>query len=68
VAVDFLVETHQWIAYQFDFALDGETRAAAIWAMSGRCLGIARFMLDGIGLGYTAELPCAGGARGQPSR
>jgi hypothetical protein len=56
MAIDFLVETHQWLADEFDFALDGETRPAAIWAMSGRCLGIARLMLDGIALGYTAEL------------
>ena len=56
IAIDFLVETHQWIADLFDLDLDGETRAAAIWAMSGRCLGIARLMLDGIALGYTAEL------------
>lgn len=56
MAIDFLVETHQWIADQFGFELDGESRAAAIWAMSGRCLGIARLMLDGIAAGYTAEL------------
>jgi hypothetical protein len=56
LAIDFLVETHHWIADQVGFDLDGETRAAAIWAMSGRCLGIARLMLDGIALGYTAEL------------
>jgi hypothetical protein len=56
MAIDFLVETHQAIADQCDLDLDGETRAAAIWAMSGRCLGIARLMLDGIPLGYTAEL------------
>jgi hypothetical protein len=56
MALDFLGTTHQWIADEFGFDLEGETRAAAIWAMSGRCLGIARFMLDGLALGYTAEV------------
>lgn len=56
LALDFLAETHQWIADEFDFDLDGDTRPAAIWQMSGRCLGIGRLILDALQLGYTAEV------------
>lgn len=56
MALDFLMETHQWIADEYDFDLAGRTRQAAIWALSGRCLGVARVMLDALALGYTAEV------------
>ncbi len=56
LALDFLAETHQWIADEFDFDLIGDSRPAAIWQMSGRCIGIGRSLLDALQLGYTAEV------------
>lgn len=56
LALDFLAQTHQWIADEFDFDLVGDTRPAAIWQMSGRCIGIGYLILDALQLGYTAEV------------
>lgn len=56
MAVDFLAETHQWIADNRDFELDAHSRPAAVWQMSGRCLGIARLVCDASMLGYTSEI------------
>jgi hypothetical protein len=56
MALDFLAETHQWIADNYDFDLVGDSRQAATWQMSGRCIGIARLMCDALGLGYSAEV------------
>jgi hypothetical protein len=54
-ALAFLAEEHQRIADSHDFDLVGDTRPAALWQMAGRCIGIARLILDAVGLGYTAE-------------
>lgn len=56
LALDFLAETHQWVADTYDFDLVGDTRPAAMWQMSGRCVGIGRLILDSLQLGYTAEV------------
>lgn len=56
MAIDYLEECHQWVADHWDFDLDGESRPAAIWQMSGRSIGIARLICDSLRLGYTAEL------------
>ena len=56
-ALEHLRETHEFIADSYDFDVDGDTRYAAAWQMSGRCLGIAFLMVDSLQLGYTAELP-----------
>jgi hypothetical protein len=56
LALDFLADTHQWVADTYDFDLVGDTRPAAMWQMSGRCLGIGRLILDSLQLGYTAEV------------
>lgn len=56
IALDFLADTHQWVADTYDFDLVGDTRPAAMWQMAGRCLGIGRLILDSLQLGYTAEV------------
>lgn len=56
VALDFLEETHQRIADTHDFDLIGDSRPAAMWQMTGRCIGIARLICDALALGYTAEV------------
>jgi hypothetical protein len=56
-ALEFLRTTHEFIADDYDFDVDGDTRYAASWQMAGRCLGVALLMVDGLRLGYTAELP-----------
>jgi len=56
-ALEFLRRTHESIADNYDFDVDGETRYAASWQMAGRCLGVALLMVDSLQLGYTAELP-----------
>jgi hypothetical protein len=55
-ALDELERVHQALADDWDLDVVGDTRPAAIWQMSGRCIGIARLMLDAMALGYTAEV------------
>jgi hypothetical protein len=55
-ALDHLANAHQTIADAWDLDLTGDTRPAATWQMLGRCLGIARSMLDLLLLGYAAEV------------
>jgi len=54
-ALAWLADEHQLIADGYDFDLVGDTRPAALWQMAGRCIGIARLILDAVALGYTAE-------------
>lgn len=68
LALDFLAQTHQWIADEFDFDLVGDTRPAAIWQMSGRCIGIGQLILDALQLGYTAEVMHLGRALHEANR
>ena len=56
IALDFLEEQLCRLADETDLDLVGDTRPAAVWQMSGRCIGIARLMIDALGMGYTAEL------------
>jgi hypothetical protein len=56
MALDFLAKSHQEIADELDLDLVGDTRLAAVWQMAGRCIGIARLILDALELGYTAEV------------
>lgn len=67
-ALAFLSESHQWIADTFDFDVQGNTRLVAVWQMAGRCIGIARLMLDSLELGYTAEVLHLGRALHEASR
>lgn len=53
--IDALQETHRLIGEQSDITVVTETRWAAIWELCGRCLSVARLLLDELGLGYTAE-------------
>ncbi len=55
-ALDALERVHQELADEWDLDVVGDTRPAAIWQMSGRCIGIARLVLDALALGYTAEV------------
>ncbi len=55
MALDGLEHTHQQLADGYGFDLVADTRPAAIWQMSGRCIGIARLILDSVALGYTSE-------------
>lgn len=54
-ALDLLADDHQGIADQTDFALTGDTRFAAMWQLAGRCLGLARGMLELLRSGYVIE-------------
>jgi hypothetical protein len=56
MALDSLEEAHQEIADRFDLDLIGNTRPAAMWQMTGRCIGIARLIVDALAIGYTAEV------------
>jgi len=56
LALDHLANVHQWIADTYDFDVVGDTRPAALWQMSGRCIGIGRLILDALQLGYTSEV------------
>jgi len=56
LALDCLEESHQWIADNLDLDLVSDTRPAAVWQMAGRCIGLARLILDALALGYTAEV------------
>jgi hypothetical protein len=56
LALDWLADEHQRLADAFDFDLVGDTRPAAMWQMAGRCIGIARLILDALNLGYTTEV------------
>lgn len=53
--IDALQESHRLIGEQSDVTVVTETRWAAIWELCGRCLSLARLLLDELGLGYTAE-------------
>lgn len=55
MALNGLEHAHQQLADGYDFDLVADTRPAAIWQMSGRCIGIARLVLDAVALGYTSE-------------
>jgi len=56
IALDWLSAEHQRLADERDFNLVGDTRAAATWQLSGRCIGLARLILDTLTLGYAAEV------------
>jgi hypothetical protein len=56
LALDFLEQTHQAIADRSDLDLIADTRPAAVWQMAGRCIGIARLILDALQLGYAGEV------------
>lgn len=67
-AIRFLDETHRWVADRIDFDLKGDTRLVALWQMAGRCIGIARLILDSLALGYTAEVMHLGRAVHEANR
>jgi hypothetical protein len=56
IALDFLAQSHEWVADNLDLDLVGDTRPAAVWQMAGRCIGIARLILDALSLGYCGEV------------
>ena len=62
MALDTLAGAHQTLADGSDFDLTGDTRPTAMWQMMGRCLGIARAVLELLVQGYTAEVPHLGRA------
>lgn len=68
MAIDALVSAHQALADEYDFDLVSDTRAAAVWQMAGRCLGIARSLLDVVLLGYTVEVVHLGRAMHEAAR
>jgi hypothetical protein len=55
-AVDALESAHQQLADDLDFDLVGDSRPAALWQMSGRCIGLMRLMLDALAWGYCGEV------------
>jgi hypothetical protein len=54
--LDSLEEHHQALADETDLDLVGDTRPAAVWQIAGRCIGIARLIIDAVDTGYTAEV------------
>jgi len=56
LALDALEWFHQERADVLDFDLVADTGPAASWQMAGRCIGIARLMLDALDLGYCGEV------------
>jgi hypothetical protein len=67
-ALDALADWHQALADESDLDLVGDTRPAAVWQMMGRCIGIARAMLDLLALGYAAEVLHLGRALHEATR
>jgi hypothetical protein len=67
-ALDALANAHQALADESNLDLTGDTRPAAVWQMIGRCLGIARAMLDLLALGYMAEVLHLGRALHEAAR
>ena len=68
MALDTLADAHQALADGSDLSLTGDTRPAATWQMMGRCIGIARAMLDLLALGYTSEVLQLGRALHEATR
>lgn len=54
--LDYLTNMHQWVADTYDFDIAANTRLVGLWEMAGRCLGIAKLILDSLEMGYTAEV------------
>lgn len=55
MALDVLAGFHQQLADTLDFDVTGDTRQAAVWQMSGRCVGLARALLYLVRVGFCAE-------------
>jgi hypothetical protein len=55
VAIDFLDATHTKIADGTDLDLEADTRQAAAWILAGRCIGLARALLNLLEDGFAAE-------------
>lgn len=68
MALDAISVAHQALADEYDFDLVGNTRAAATWQMTGRCIGLARAILDMLVLGYTSEAVHLGRALHEAAR
>jgi hypothetical protein len=68
LALDALTESHQALADGCDLDLTGNTRPAAVWQMSGRCLGIARALVSLVEQGFTAEVLYLGRALHEATR
>ena len=55
IALDGLTQAHTGIPDETDLDLAGDTRAAAVWIVAGRCIGYARAVLTLVGAGYGGE-------------
>ncbi|HEX7290567.1 MAG TPA: hypothetical protein VF250_05490 [Conexibacter sp.] len=53
--LDYLDRAHTDIADKTDLALDGDTRQAAVWVVSGRCIGLGRAVVHLLRGGFCAE-------------
>ena len=54
-AVDALIETHRALADETDMEMGANTRWAATWEMSGRCLAISNVLLHDLRGGFASE-------------
>jgi hypothetical protein len=54
-SIDRLVELHAAVVDQSDIELGAETRWAALWELSGRCLALANLFVAELRMGITAE-------------
>jgi hypothetical protein len=54
-ALTELEEGHRFVADETDLELDAKTRQAAMWLVTGRCVGLARASHDLVSTGYTFE-------------
>jgi hypothetical protein len=68
IALDALAAAHQALADGCDLGLTSDTRPAAVWQMSGRCLGIARALVSLVEQGFTAEVLHLGRALHEATR
>lgn len=51
-----LLDAHRYIADQTPLALDGQTRDAGRWLLTGRCLGLAHAAHVAVASGFTVEV------------
>jgi hypothetical protein len=55
-ALDELIDAHCGIADTMEFGFRGQTRWAAVWELSGRCIALSRAMLSQIRAGFASEV------------
>src|SRR4051794_18756853 len=55
LALEALDPLHEWLADNLNFDVVGDTRPAAVWQMTGRCIGLARALVALLRQGFAGE-------------